>query len=163
MRLAKTPNPQKKAKDAGIYSARLELHLTLSRTLVTFTLYTNSVFIAAPPCHGTHRVDPHLAEKYTFEVRKLEDLETVSREGDSSTNIAILVITATGGPAKEVFARTWCCHTGTNSVIWKREGDCRFVCTDCCIHRGTSDWCADFDMTPSRIFANLLYDILWMN
>lgn len=62
-------------------------------------------------------MDPHLAEKYTFEVRNLEDLETVSSEGDTSINMAILVITATGHPAKEVFARTWCCHTGTSFAL----------------------------------------------
>ncbi|KAJ5819548.1 hypothetical protein N7474_005139 [Penicillium riverlandense] len=130
VRLSKAPpSPERIARDAESFSARLDFCLTRSRTYVTFTLYTNSVFIAAPPCQGTHRVDPHASEKYTFAVRGIEELAQIARKGGSSAKVAILVINATGGPASEVFARAWCCHTGTNAVIWKREGGmCCFKC-----------------------------------
>ncbi|KAJ5257173.1 hypothetical protein N7478_013277 [Penicillium angulare] len=63
---------------------------------------------------------PHVAEKYNLDVRSLEQLALVSKKGDSS---------AGSDPASEVFARVWCCHTGTNAVIWKQDhgGECCFT------------------------------------
>ncbi|KAJ5689117.1 hypothetical protein N7462_003509 [Penicillium macrosclerotiorum] len=122
IRLSKKPKTEANANDAESYTARLDFRLLRSRSFVTFTLYTNSVFVAAPPCQGIHRVDPQATRKYTFAVRGIEELAQVSKKGDSSTNMAILVVNATGGPSSEVFARAWCCHTGTNAVIWKLKG-----------------------------------------
>ncbi|KAJ5613409.1 hypothetical protein N7510_006603 [Penicillium lagena] len=130
VRLSKAPpSPETMAKDAESFTARLDFRLSRSQIFATFTLYTNSVFIAAPPCQGTHKVDLHASERYTFAVRGVEELAQVSRKDGSFAKMAILVVNATGGPASEVFARAWCCHTGTNAVIWKREGGtCCFKC-----------------------------------
>ncbi|KAL6232370.1 hypothetical protein BDW75DRAFT_243010 [Aspergillus navahoensis] len=46
------------AKDATPCTVRLDFLLHRPRTFTTFTLCTNSVFIAVLPCRGTHRVDP---------------------------------------------------------------------------------------------------------
>lgn len=129
VRLSKVPKADLRAKDALYYTARIDFCLGRSRTFGTFTLYTNSVFIAVPPCRGCHRIDPHAASRYTFGVKEIEELARISKKGDAAANMAILGVNATGGPASEVFARAWCCHTGTNAVIWKRQGSkCCFKC-----------------------------------
>jgi hypothetical protein len=129
VRLSKVPKADLSAKEALHYTARIDFHLGRSRTFVTFTLYTNSVFIAVPPCRGCHKIDPRAAGRYTFGVKGIEELSCISKKGDATADMAILVVNATGGPACEVFARAWCCHTGTNAVIWRREGGkCCFKC-----------------------------------
>ncbi|OKO98068.1 hypothetical protein PENSUB_9648 [Penicillium subrubescens] len=129
VRLSKVSKADLSAGDALHYTARLDFRLGRSRTFVTFTLYTNSVFIAVPPCRGYHRIDPHAASRFTFEVKEIEELARISKKGDAAANMAILVVNASGGPTSEVFARAWCCHTGTNAVMWKREeGKCCFKC-----------------------------------
>jgi hypothetical protein len=123
------PRADLSAKDALHYSARIDFCLGRSGTSITFTLYTNSVFIAVPPCRGSHKIDPRAAGRYTFVLRGIEELSRISKKGDAAARMAILVINATGGPASKVFARAWCCHTGTNAVIWRREGGkCCFKC-----------------------------------
>lgn len=129
VRLSKAPKADLSAKDALYYTARIDFRLGRSRTFVTFTLYTNNVFIAVPPCRGIHRIDPRAARRYTFAVKGIEELARISQKGDPATDTAVKVVNATGGPASEVFARAWCCQTGTNAVIWRRKGDkCCFKC-----------------------------------
>ncbi|KAJ5369216.1 uncharacterized protein N7496_008976 [Penicillium cataractarum] len=129
VRLSKAPKADLSAKDALYYTARIDFRLGRSRTFVTFTLYTNSVFVSVPPCRGTHKVDPHAAGRYTFAVKGIEEIARISKTCDAATDMAIMVVNATGGPASEVFARAWCCQTGTNAVIWRREGGkCCFKC-----------------------------------
>lgn len=129
VRLSKAPKADLSAKDALYYTARIDFRLGRSRTFVTFTLYTNSVFVAVPPCRGTHKIDPRAAGRYTFAVKGIEELARISKKGDAATDMAIMVVNATGEPTSEVFARAWCCQTGTNAVIWRREGGkCCFKC-----------------------------------
>lgn len=129
IRLSKAPKADLSAKDAAHYTARIDFRLGRSRTFVTFTLYTNSTFIATPPCRGVHKIDPRAAGRYTFAAKGIEELPRLSKKGDAAADTTILVVNATGGPASEVFARAWCCHTGTNAVIWRREGGkCCFKC-----------------------------------
>ncbi|KAL4994247.1 prion-inhibition and propagation-domain-containing protein [Aspergillus recurvatus] len=109
------------AKDATPYTVRLDFRLTTSRNFTTFTLSTNSIFVAAPPCRGTHRVPPDQVGNYTFHVHGIESLPRVPKNADGRAGKAILVINATGGVESEVLARAWCCHTGVNAVIWKQE------------------------------------------
>jgi hypothetical protein len=116
---------------APTYNVSLDCHLSHTDTAATFTLTTNSVFIAAPPCRGTHRVNPDKASHYTFIVRGVEDLERLPNWGEQNGDgPAILVINARGGPESEVFARAWCCHTGCNAVVWRADGEksCCFKC-----------------------------------
>ncbi|KAJ5151340.1 uncharacterized protein N7482_010592 [Penicillium canariense] len=129
IRLSKVAVASTSAKDAPLYTALIDFRLERSRTFVTFTLYTNSVFVAAPACRGTHKIDPRAAGHYTFGVRGVEELGRMSQKGDAAANMAILVVNATGGPVSEVFARAWCSHTGTNAVVWRHEGGkCCFKC-----------------------------------
>ncbi|KAL2865213.1 prion-inhibition and propagation-domain-containing protein [Aspergillus lucknowensis] len=131
VRLSKAPAASTKVDDAQPYTVRLDFRLHRPRTFSTFTLYTNSVFVAAPPCRGTHRVDPDRGSQYTFRICSIESLAQVPRRGGASGGTAILVIDAAGGAQSEVFARAWCCHTGTNAVVWKNregEGGCCFKC-----------------------------------
>ncbi|KFY47226.1 hypothetical protein V494_00090 [Pseudogymnoascus sp. VKM F-4513 (FW-928)] len=79
------------------YLARLDFRLVQSRTFATLTLYTNSIFVAAPPCRGTHRVYPHSAGHYTFSVLGVEDLAQLPQKGGAAGE-AIAVVNATGSP-----------------------------------------------------------------
>ncbi|PKX97862.1 uncharacterized protein P174DRAFT_25 [Aspergillus novofumigatus IBT 16806] len=129
IRLSRVPRANLSAKDARYYSARINYRLGRSYTSIMFTLYTNSVFIAAPLCWGSHKIDPRAAGHYTFMVQGIEELARISKKGDAAARMVILIINSTGGPASKVFACVWCCHTGTNAMIWRLEGDkCCFKC-----------------------------------
>ncbi|OBT62208.1 hypothetical protein VE03_08056 [Pseudogymnoascus sp. 23342-1-I1] len=109
VRLSKVPGVGTGANNATPYQVRLDFRLAQSRTFTTLTLYTNSIFVAAPPCRGTHRVDPRSAGHYTFNELGVEDLARIPKKGGGAGE-AIVVVNATGSAASEVFARAWCCH-----------------------------------------------------
>ncbi|KAJ4152393.1 hypothetical protein NW754_004188 [Fusarium falciforme] len=110
------------------YTARLDFWLAKSKTMATMTLRSNSIFMAAPPCRGTHRIDPHEASQYTFQVLEIRDLPR-AEPGAGMGNAAVIVINATSGEAAHTFARAWCSHRARNAVVWKSEGGrCCFKC-----------------------------------
>ncbi|KAH7270926.1 prion-inhibition and propagation-domain-containing protein [Fusarium solani] len=110
------------------YTARLDFWLAKSKTMATMTLRSNSIFMAAPPCRGTHRIDSHEASQYTFQVLEIRDLPR-AEPGAGMGNAAVIVINATSGEAAHTFARAWCSHRARNAVVWKREGGrCCFKC-----------------------------------
>ncbi|KAF4201959.1 hypothetical protein CNMCM8927_000873 [Aspergillus lentulus] len=81
IRLSRVPRADLSAKNALYYSARIGYCLGRSRTSITFTLYTNSVFIAVPPCWGSHKIDPRASGHYTFMVQGIEELSRISKKG----------------------------------------------------------------------------------
>ncbi|OBT67345.1 hypothetical protein VE03_03015 [Pseudogymnoascus sp. 23342-1-I1] len=104
------------------YCAKLDFFLPRANKTISLTLYTNSIFVAAPPCNGTHKIDPEYAELYArtiYEVSELDALEIKINE--------ITVINATGQGTQAV-ARAWCSEQGTNAVILNRDKGCCFKC-----------------------------------
>jgi hypothetical protein len=92
--------------------------LVKTRSLVTMTLYTNSVFIAAPPCRGgPHRIDPQVADPHTTRVLGLEDLASAELDNGPDAK-AIPVVNAAGSGIAVALARAWCCMEGVNAVFW---------------------------------------------
>lgn len=109
--------------------ARLDFRLSRSGSLISMALHTNSIYISAPPCRGTHRVDPVSRANYTFRVIGIEELLTAELDAGHTGSAAITVINATGGGGAEALARAWCSEKGTSAVIWKRDGgNCCFKC-----------------------------------
>lgn len=99
---------------------------------VTYTLYTNPLFVTPPPCYGgpkgPHEV--HLRELKRFQkepwtVERLKD-----HVPDDDEDGGIMVVNATGRGA-EVLARAWCSERGKNAVIRREGGPC-YVCSMRC-------------------------------
>jgi hypothetical protein len=105
-----------------IYQAKLDFQLLAAKTAATVSLYANSIFIAALPCRGTHRIDPKVKHLYRRRVLEVSDLLKAEL---SVEEITVINATAEGG---EVFARAWCAQKGTNAVVWKKEKGCCFKC-----------------------------------
>lgn len=129
----------------GIPNIGCHFLLCKKEAKVAFTLLFNSIFLAAPPCRGTHRIDPLDAANYSFRTLELSDLTTGGSYTLSASEAidvfsgkqplvpqrkeAIQVINATGGGAAEVYARAWCSWVGSNAVIWKKDSkQCCFKC-----------------------------------
>jgi hypothetical protein len=92
---------------------------------VTYRLYTNPVFITAPPCHGTgHQVHTRELAKYQRNRWNVEDLKDASP--DDYDGQGVMIVNATGKGAEAV-ARAWCSETGKNALIRRATGPC-FVC-----------------------------------
>jgi hypothetical protein len=107
-----------------MYVPRLDFRLTKSKTMVTMTLHSNSIFVAAPACQGTHRIDPRDRAKYRVRLLEIEDLPRSELDDTPLT-----VINAAGGQVAHAFARAWCSQRAKHAVVWKREGSrCCFKC-----------------------------------
>ncbi|TAQ90687.1 hypothetical protein B7494_g957 [Chlorociboria aeruginascens] len=112
-----------RGKDAvKMYQAKLDFQLIQAKTMTTITLYANSIFVAAQPCRGIHRIDPKMKHLYQRKVLEVSDLPRV--ELDSG----IIIVINTSGDAAEVMARAWCAQKATHAVVWKRENGCCYKC-----------------------------------
>lgn len=121
-------NNQPKGNEAVRYQAHLQFQLTKNTSAVSATLKTNSIFIAAPPCRGQHRVNPVHTSKYHFRTL---DIAALEEEDDSQDrrDAAIIVVNTDGAHASEAYARAWCSEQGKDAVVWKRnEAKCCFKC-----------------------------------
>lgn len=105
-----------------MYQARLDFWLVRAKKAITFSLYANSMFIAAPPCRGTHRIDSRLKDHYAHRVLEPSNLDRASLSPNEIT-----VINGGSGTG-EVLARAWCAQMGTNAILWKRGSTCCFKC-----------------------------------
>lgn len=133
LRLVRTSvliNNQPRGNEAVSYQAHLDFQLTKTKGTVSATLKTNSIFIAAPPCRGQHRIDPAEASKYRFHTLQIEELvEDDDAAPDGRDDAAIIVVNTDGAHASEAYARAWCSEEGKDAVIWKRkEPKCCFKC-----------------------------------
>ena len=104
------------------YRAKLDFFLLTANKTISLTLYTNSIFVAAPPCNGTHKIDPKYTELYTWTIYEVSELDMVEIKAEGIT-----VINATGQGGQAV-ARAWCLEQGTNAVVLKRDKGCCFKC-----------------------------------
>lgn len=70
-----------------VYSSELDLYLLKANKVITLALYNNSVFVAAMPCKGTHRIDPKAASLYTRTVYEVSQLDKAELRTDGLTVI----------------------------------------------------------------------------
>jgi hypothetical protein len=107
---------------AMAYRAKVDFYLLKANKVITLTLYSNSIFIAVPPCKGTHKINPKSTSIYTRTIYEVSQLDKAELRTEGVT-----VINATGYGA-QALARAWCAEKGTNAVVWKRDGECCFKC-----------------------------------
>jgi hypothetical protein len=93
--------------------------------VVTFTLYSNPVFVHVPRCSGTnHPIHERMANKHMRNVVLARDLG--SRIGLDPLVEPLMIIDATES-GEEVMARAWCAEKGKHAVI-RRAGVGCFTC-----------------------------------
>ena len=105
------------------YWAEIVFNMDDNEDPITYTLYTNPVFVTLPPCDGG-RHEVHLREipRYQKNIWTVERLKDHTAEGFDD----VMVINATG-IGTEVLARAWCSERGKNAVIRRSGGPC-YVC-----------------------------------
>lgn len=98
---------------------RAILHLLINDRSVSFTLYSNPVFIAAPACidgpHAVHQQD----------LPKMQNIVRTSQLADHvHTHKSVLIIDATGKGECELVARAWCSQNGQHAIVVRGRGTC---------------------------------------
>lgn len=107
------------------YRASIVFSMDNNEDTVTYTLYTNPVFITPPPCHsGPHEVHARELSRYQKDVWIVDRLKDHTPEDFDND---VMIINATG-KGTEVIARAWCAERGKNAVIRRTGGPC-FVCS----------------------------------
>ena len=146
VRLKKMPldiNAAERSADGGLaddetnseveYRASLVFKLDHDPQQITYTLYTNPVFVTLPPCHGgpkgPHEV--HLRELARFQknlwgVGDLREHVADTADAQEEEGGGVMIINARGTGC-EMLARAWCAERGRNAVIRRTGGPC-FVC-----------------------------------
>ncbi|KAH6982566.1 prion-inhibition and propagation-domain-containing protein [Ilyonectria destructans] len=101
---------------------RAVLELEVNHAIVSFTLYNNPVFTAAPRCiHGPHPV-------HERDLPKLQLIRRVSQlSGYIHNDSQVLIIDATGQGECELAARAWCAEYGQHAIVKRGTGTC-FAC-----------------------------------
>ncbi|KAH0559839.1 hypothetical protein GP486_003648, partial [Trichoglossum hirsutum] len=100
---------------------RASLYFEVNGTQVNYTLYSNPIFVCAPPCVGTHVMHRRQVQNYLNAVVRVVDLKEAYPPGDE-----LVIIDATG-EGEEVVARAWCAERAKNAVV-RRDADCCFAC-----------------------------------
>jgi hypothetical protein len=103
---------------------RASLEFEVNGKPVKYTLFSNPVFVNAPPCIGTHPMFRRQAQMYLREAVSVVDLKETHPEKDK-----LLIINALG-EGDEVVARAWCAETGRHAVV-RRDipgQECCFTC-----------------------------------
>lgn len=100
---------------------RASLNFEVNGSLTCYTLYSNPIFIYAPPCVGTHAMHRRQAQNYLSNVVRVSDLKEAYAPSDA------LVIIDALGQGEEVVARAWCAERARHAVI-RRDGECCFTC-----------------------------------
>ncbi|KFY49262.1 hypothetical protein V495_00643 [Pseudogymnoascus sp. VKM F-4514 (FW-929)] len=100
---------------------RATIDFLINNVPVSYVLYSNPLFVCAPPCVGTHLMHRRQAVKYLGNVIKVADLKGAYPPTDG------LVIIDAQGPGEQVVARAWCAERARNAIV--RKGlDCCFSC-----------------------------------
>jgi hypothetical protein len=100
---------------------RASLDFEVNGSPICYTLYSNPIFVYAPPCIGTHTMHRRQAQNYLSNVVRVADLKEAYTPSDS------LVIIDALGQGEEVVARAWCAERAKHAVI-RRDGECCFTC-----------------------------------
>ncbi|KAG8752104.1 hypothetical protein FRC14_007342 [Serendipita sp. 396] len=92
---------------------------------VTYTLYTNPLFVTAPSCiEGPHQVHLRELPKFQRNVWNVENLKEV--DSSEFEDNGVMIINATGKGAEAV-ARAWCSERGKSAIVRANGGAC-FSC-----------------------------------
>src|SRR5208283_1636883 len=95
--------------------------LEIDTVPVTYTLYTNPLFIAATPCrNGPHPV--HRRE--LLGLNNVWDVQNLKNAQASHEELMIINATCDGG---ELVGRAWCSEMGRHAVV-RRGNDTCFAC-----------------------------------
>lgn len=100
---------------------RASLEFEINGQTAKYTLYSNPVFVAAPPCVGSHVLHQRQAQKYKENVIMAADIKNKYPPADQ------LVVIDAMGEGEEVLARAWCAERGRHAIIRKGE-ECCFAC-----------------------------------
>ncbi|KAJ3493696.1 hypothetical protein NLG97_g4575 [Lecanicillium saksenae] len=110
---------------ADVQYHRAAVDFTCHGKKVSYTLYTNPVFVSVPKCEGRdHPIHERVVQKYfsnIVQVKKLKDGSTLLPPRDT-----LMIIDATE-PDEEAVARAWCAETGRHAVVRKNGVGC-FTC-----------------------------------
>lgn len=100
---------------------RAVLDFDMGGTVISYTLYSNPVFVSAHPCVGTHVMHRKDMEKYMRHIARIPDLkETFVADSE------LLIIDARG-KTEEAVARAWCSERGRHAIVRRGVGCC-FSC-----------------------------------
>jgi hypothetical protein len=120
IRLQETPPTGAVTAYSRQYSASLDF--TINGKRVTYTLYSNPVFVHAPACIGSsHPIHARQVQKYLANSLKVADLK------DSSPLPNVLTIIDATDAGEEAVARAWCAERARHAVV-RRDGKCCFTC-----------------------------------
>jgi hypothetical protein len=109
---------------------RATVDFIINNIPISYVLYSNPLFVCAPPCVGTHLMHRRQAVKYLGSVVKVADLKEAYPPTDK------LVIIDAQGPGEQVVARAWCAERARNAIV--RKGlDCCFACAVNIAHKTT--------------------------
>lgn len=101
---------------------RAILSFTLNTARVRFTLFTNPIFLAAPPCvSGPHLLHRRQVARYLAGLVRVAQLPDLYPDHDRLTVIDAL------GDAEEAVARAWCAERGRHAVV-RRGDECCLAC-----------------------------------
>ncbi|KAJ7748394.1 prion-inhibition and propagation-domain-containing protein [Mycena metata] len=118
---------EKRLADESEYRATIVFSIDNNEDPVSYTLYSNPVFVTLPPCHlgpaGRHEI--HLRELSHFQKR-VWSVERLKDHTPEDFDQGVMIINATGKGA-EAIARAWCSERGKNAVIRRAGGPC-FAC-----------------------------------
>ncbi|KAL2869804.1 uncharacterized protein BJX67DRAFT_321673 [Aspergillus lucknowensis] len=103
---------------------RASLVFDINGVSVTYTLYTNPVFVAAQPCVGSHIIHKKEGERYLKNTIQVRDLKTANPNPND-----VVVIDALG-PGEDAVARAWCAERGRCAIV-RRGNECCFTCAAC--------------------------------
>ena len=97
---------------------RASLNFEVNGTAITYTLYANPIFIAAPPCVGTHTMHRRQAQKYADNTVRVPDLKN---QYPTANQLIVINAMAQG---EEAVARAWCAERARHAIVRRGEGCC---------------------------------------
>jgi hypothetical protein len=110
--------PSTKEKE---YRASLTFSIGAPTNTVTYTLYSNPLFVSPHPCVGIHTLHRRQVAKYLASTIRVPDLKEAYPPSDQ-----FLLIDATG-EGEECVARAWCAERARHAVIRRGSETC-FAC-----------------------------------
>lgn len=107
--------------------------------VVTYTLFTNPIFVSLPPCHGGksggHEVHAREVQKnqtVVIPVHQMKDFDGNNKDG----RLIVINAACNGG---EIMARAWCAEKGRNAVVRRGGGPC-YACATRVASKGGFDF-----------------------
>ena len=100
---------------------RASLNFEVNGTPTKYTLYSNPIFVCAPPCVGTHTIQRRRAQKFLRDAVRVPELKDCYLD-----NTNLLIINALA-PGEETVARAWCAERARHAIVRRGEGCC-FAC-----------------------------------